>query len=64
MGALSTGAVSDYYLWELDDSSASILTSSLPSNLKYLASVYIAGLSLEYSFWLLCGGVCVCVCNC
>ena len=64
MGALSLGIVSDYYLWELDDSSPSILRSSLPSSLEYLAAVYVSKASLGYSFWLLCGGVCECVCEC
>ena len=57
MAALSIGVLCDYYLWELDDNSVSILRYSLPTNLEYLAEIYTAKLSLEYSFWLLCGGL-------
>lgn len=61
MGALSLAVLSDYYLWELEEKSSSILESSLPSNLQYLAAIYTSQPSLQYSFWLLVGGVCVCV---
>lgn len=62
MGALSLAVLSDYYLWELEDKSSRILEASLPSNLDYLAAIYTSKSSLQYSFWLLIGGVCVCVC--
>lgn len=58
MGALSLAVLSDYYLWELEETSSSILESSLPSNLQYLAAIYTTQSSLQYSFWLLVGGMC------
>lgn len=59
MGALSLAVLSDYYLWELEERSSSILEASLPSNLQYLAGIYTSQSSLQYSFWLLIGGMCV-----
>ena len=56
MAALSLGVVSDFYLWDLDESSSNILRASLPSNLKYLADNYTTEPSFQYSFWLLFGG--------
>lgn len=57
MAALSLGVLSDYYLWELDEKAVGILKDSLPSNLEYLADIYTSQSSLQYSFWLLFGGV-------
>ena len=47
----------DYYLWELEQNSVSILKASLPFNLDYLADIYTTQPSFGYSFWLLCGGI-------
>ncbi|CAI8013986.1 hypothetical protein GBAR_LOCUS8797 [Geodia barretti] len=56
MAALSIAMMSDYYLWELDSNSGSLLRASLPFTLDYLADIYSSEPSFGYSFWLLCGG--------
>lgn len=57
MAAVTIAIFTDYYLWELEQNSVSILKASLPFNLDYLADIYTMQPSFGYSFWLLCGGI-------
>ena len=57
MAMIAVGAISDYFLWDIDMEKGSIMRASLElSSLEYLADFYTTKASFQYSFWLLVGG--------
>lgn len=57
MAMITVGAISDYYLWDIDVEKTDIMRASLElSSLEYLVDFFTIKASFQYSLWLLIGG--------